>query len=849
MKNQELRSKKFARSLKIDLDKLENVHPNGDRHKAQCPACAEEGGDDSGNHLIVYEDGRFGCVMFQGDEGKEHRRRILELAGLDVPVAGVATAKKVKKTPAKTYPTAKWAANLCTPPAGNLVDLYHYPKGGKQHAAVARYETPEGKTFRQFHFSEEDDGWQAGGPDGQWALYERGLAPTGAVYVVEGEKCQQAACSIGLSAVNSAGGAKAAAKTDWSPLAGREVVILPDNDEPGRQYAEKVAAILSTLTPPATVKIVNLPEASADGDDIADVVEACPDPDRPALKDRIEQLAAEAAAYALPKAALPNQTGEQPFVKSESGTVSVNQVAHARIWATETGSRWDDVGGCFTRHDPKTGIWRSIGRRQCIAEIGEQYAILCSEHECPGMLSRRTQNLLDDIFELAKSFAPAYCPEKTPEGFIPVADGVIDITSGIPTLKPHSETYGFRYQAPVSWGAPSVQCPRFLAALNEALPPEDISLIQRYAGQCLLGKNLSQTILILRGTPAGGKSTLVNILSGLIGAEFVTEMRTAHLSDRFELSRLVGRTLLLGVDVPSNFLDSLGASRLKPLVGGDIITIERKNSNEAPSVRGEFNLLITTNTRLRVRLDGDTGAWRRRLLIVDYERKPPAQPIPDFAGLLLREEGAGILRWAVEGAIALRAELSKGKLQLTDAQRQRTEDLLTESDSVTAFVKEYIVPATTGDITTYEASTAYNDFCDEKGWAAEPERNFASRFVLAMRDIHGVARRNDIRRGADLHRGYSRVKIVRIKPLSPRGPDGPALATKGDPVRTLRTPDTNSIQISTGVLTKEESSGKSNKDFAESVRSVRDAEVTVAVEPEPVFEAIPPDCVSVDTTL
>ena len=43
--------------------------------------------------------------------------------------------------------------------------------------------------------------------------------------------------------VTSMNGAKSERKTDWSPLAGRNVVIWADNDEPGREYARQVAKV------------------------------------------------------------------------------------------------------------------------------------------------------------------------------------------------------------------------------------------------------------------------------------------------------------------------------------------------------------------------------------------------------------------------------------------------------------------------------------------------------------------------------------------------------------------------------------------------------------------------------
>jgi putative DNA primase/helicase len=63
--------------------------------------------------------------------------------------------------------------------------------------------------------------------------------PKAPVVVTEGEKAADAAALLLLDhvAVTSPGGSKAAKAADWSPLAGRHVVIWPDNDAPGQAYA------------------------------------------------------------------------------------------------------------------------------------------------------------------------------------------------------------------------------------------------------------------------------------------------------------------------------------------------------------------------------------------------------------------------------------------------------------------------------------------------------------------------------------------------------------------------------------------------------------------------------------
>jgi uncharacterized protein (DUF927 family) len=69
------------------------------------------------------------------------------------------------------------------------------------------------------------------------------------VVICEGEKATDAATRIfpDSVAVTSSCGSKAAAKADWGPLAGREIIIWPDADEQGMDYAREVASILLKL--------------------------------------------------------------------------------------------------------------------------------------------------------------------------------------------------------------------------------------------------------------------------------------------------------------------------------------------------------------------------------------------------------------------------------------------------------------------------------------------------------------------------------------------------------------------------------------------------------------------------
>jgi hypothetical protein len=123
--------------------------------------------------------------------------------------------------------------------------------------------------------TDERRAWRAHGlppPRPLYRLPELLADPTAPVIVCEGEKKADVVPALfpGYLGTTSMGGAGAAAQSDWSPLAGREVAaIWPDNDEPGHRYAEDVAR-LATAAGAASVVIVAVPRDWPEGWDLAD---------------------------------------------------------------------------------------------------------------------------------------------------------------------------------------------------------------------------------------------------------------------------------------------------------------------------------------------------------------------------------------------------------------------------------------------------------------------------------------------------------------------------------------------------------------------------------------------------
>jgi hypothetical protein len=130
-----------------------------------------------------------------------------------------------------------------------------------------------GKQVLPYTFDGEKWGWQAF-PDPRPLLNLDQLVarPDVPVIVTEGEKAAEAAAQLlpVYVATTSPMGSKAATKADWSPLKGRDVVIWPDADEPGRKYAEDVARLAKDVG--AAVRVVTPPSDVERGWDAADAL-------------------------------------------------------------------------------------------------------------------------------------------------------------------------------------------------------------------------------------------------------------------------------------------------------------------------------------------------------------------------------------------------------------------------------------------------------------------------------------------------------------------------------------------------------------------------------------------------
>jgi predicted P-loop ATPase len=143
---------------------------------------------------------------------------------------------------------------------------------GEIKGYTARYDGDGQKDVIPYFKGDPKKGWTAGYPDSSPRLLYGlpSLASPGPVWVTEGEKAADAIIRRGGACVSSPGGCKAPEKADWGSISGREVIIWPDFDEPGKGYAKRIISLLRSTDSNLRVVDVEKLQPSEPGWDAAD---------------------------------------------------------------------------------------------------------------------------------------------------------------------------------------------------------------------------------------------------------------------------------------------------------------------------------------------------------------------------------------------------------------------------------------------------------------------------------------------------------------------------------------------------------------------------------------------------
>ncbi len=327
---------------------------------------------------------------------------------------------------------------------------------------------------------------------------------------------------------------------------------------------------------------------------------------------------------------------------------------------------------------------------------------------------------------------------------LPVANGVVDLRAGF--LTPGSPEYFTSPGSPFPFLERAI-CPRFSRFLQEICSFDEakVHFLQKIFGYCATARTDEQKFFVFLGDGASGKSSLMRIISGVLGSlagsiPVETVLRgkgtLAGNAARPDLRLLAEKRLLVATepDEGRRFDEGL----LKSWTGEDELAARGLYAATVENIRPTAKLVVLANTAPR--FSGDAYPMRRRITVIPFAAhiRPGAGPgeierVRGLAEQILCDEGSGVLGWIVEGALRWQAEgLSDEPVCVIDAGRAYQD----ENDAFAEFFDEEIEIFPPGIERKADVFTRFQSFFERSGFGgACPSRNRLVKWLLGQPGI------------------------------------------------------------------------------------------------------------------
>lgn len=240
---------------------------------------------------------------------------------------------------------------------------------------------------------------------------------------------------------------------------------------------------------------------------------------------------------------------------------------------------------------------------------------------------------------------------------------------------------------------PDAKCPQWVQFLNDIfLNKQDlIFFIRKFCGYTLTGNTGEEKFLILEGPGANGKSTLLEVIAGIMG-EYGVPVPFATFKDpkwdqggnvhQADIIQLIGARFIRSVEVKERA--RLNIERLKSLTGNDMMSARPPFGKQYLSFYPVGKIWLAVNHLPKI-YDTTESCWRRLIRIPFSYTVPPDKLIKDFSKKLLQEENEGILNWMLEGCYVWQKE---GLNPIPSIVMDATTEYKLESTPVRRFVSE-----------------------------------------------------------------------------------------------------------------------------------------------------------------
>ena len=320
----------------------------------------------------------------------------------------------------------------------------------------------------------------------------------------------------------------------------------------------------------------------------------------------------------------------------------------------------------------------------------------------------------------------------------PEASKLISLENGLFHLEdrvliPHSLGFFTQNSLPFAYD-PSAKCPIWDGFLKSVWSndPQSIEALQEMFGYILSGDTRQQKFFNIIGPRRSGKGTINKVLVSLLGQHNTVAPELGELCDTFGLQPWLGKLLASFTDARAPERNrSAVVSQLLRIVGGDTITVNRKNKE---SWNGYLPTRIVIYSNETLQLTENSNALTGRMIVLKMTKSFYNQEDTDLSHKLSNEL-SGIFNWAMEG---LQRRIDRGGHFIQPENGKDLIEVMAEAGNpIGAFAEEVLTFDPSSSVPKDHVFACFKHWATKKNLPFGTEMSFKRRFLAATQE-HAV---------------------------------------------------------------------------------------------------------------
>lgn len=402
----------------------------------------------------------------------------------------------------------------------------------------------------------------------------------------------------------------------------------------------------------------------------------------------------------------------------EFGSV-IRYIAHWKKWIVWNGTHWQVDNGPLVQEKELAMVRNIYAEINKTSDYRERMEI--EKYAIKSESTRRRENIVKAATWKLELNATTEELDTNP-WLLNLENGTVDLMTG--ELIAHRQEDMITKIAKVQYDK-DADCPMWKQFIREVMDykVELITFLQTATGWAISGDISEQSMFILYGTGANGKSTFLNVIMQILGDYAIstyteTFMKRNNDTATNDIARLRGTRFVTTTETEQG--KRLSEHLIKQATGNDQLTarfLYGEYFNFVPT----FKIFMASNHKPVIK-GTDHGIWRR-IKLIPFTTTIPDEKRDKYLEQKLLSEKSGILNWLIEGVLRWQRE----GLNTPSIVLNATNEYREEMDVIGNFIRERCIQLSGKAIRARELFKVYQEWCEENNEMATSERMFGLR--------------------------------------------------------------------------------------------------------------------------